>query len=85
MKDLEFNRGLFYLNFWDIHELIDDYTIDKMFSLHKKRYPYTHDKINLKNGFIRFQNANDDFEPGCLRGKHWELIKLDIVDFLREA
>lgn len=72
-------------DFWDIHELIDDYTIEKMFSLHKKRYPYTHDKIILKNNFVRFQNADVDFEPVCLREKYWELIKLDIVDFLKNV
>jgi hypothetical protein len=23
----------------------------------------------------------DDFDPICLKGKHWEIIKLDIIDF----
>lgn len=67
-------------DFWDIHELISDYSIEQMFTLHKKRYPYSHDEILLKNKFTEFTNADEDFDPVCLRGKHWEIIKLDIID-----
>ena len=71
-------------DFWDIHELKDDYTIAEMFALHEKRYPYTHDRELLINNFTDFSEADDDFEPDCLRGKHWELIKLDMIDFINE-
>ena len=71
-------------DFWDIHELREDYTIDQMFALHEKRYPYTHDKESLTVKFTDFKEADDDFEPDCLRGRYWEFIKLDIIDFVRE-
>jgi len=29
-------------DFWDIHELKDDYSIENMFALHKQRHSYTH-------------------------------------------
>jgi len=32
--------------------------------------------------FTDFSLADDDFEPVCLRRKQWELIKLDIIDFV---
>jgi len=33
--------------------------------------------------FIRpILNVDDDFDPVCLRGKYWELIKLDIAEAL---
>lgn len=35
-------------DFWDIHELKDDYTFEKMLALHEKRYPYNHDKAQMK-------------------------------------
>lgn len=70
-------------DFWDIHELKDDYTISKMFALHEKRYPYTHEKASLIKQFINFEEADDDFEPDCLRGKYWEFIKLDMIDFVK--
>ncbi len=68
-------------DFWDIHELKHDYSIAEMLTLHQKRYPYTHDRALLLNNFTDFSDADDDFEPNCLRGKHWELIKLDIIQY----
>lgn len=69
-------------DFWDIDRLRDDFTINEMFELHKKRYPYTHDRELLKQKFKDFSSADEDFEPLCLRGRHWELIKLDTIDFI---
>ena len=68
-------------DFWDIHELKNDYSIAEMFDLNLKRYPYTHDRALLINNFTDFSEADDDFEPNCLRGKHWELIKLDLIQY----
>jgi hypothetical protein len=28
---------------------------------------------------IDFKVADEDFDPRCLKGKHWELIKLDLL------
>jgi predicted nucleotidyltransferase component of viral defense system len=69
-------------DFWDLHELNDDYTMAAMLTLHEKRYPYTHDRAVLLQNFTDFSEADDDFEPDCLRGKHWELIKLDLTEFV---
>lgn len=69
-------------DFWDIHELKEDYSIAEMIALHEKRYPYTHDRELLIKNFTDFSEADDDFEPDCLRGRHWELIKLDIIEFV---
>jgi hypothetical protein len=77
------SRGGRKKDFWDIHELIDDYSIEEMLLLHEKRYPHAHDQITLRNKFTHFEDADIDFEPVCLKGKHWELIKLDIVDFIK--
>jgi hypothetical protein len=71
-------------DFWDIHELKDDYSISDMFTLHEKRYPYTHDRATLIDKFSDFKSAEDDFEPDCLKGKYWEFIKLDLLDFIKE-
>lgn len=71
-------------DFWDIDELKDDYSIEAMFALHEKRYPYTHDRETLIKKFTDFEEADDDFEPDCLKGKLWEFIKLDIIDFVKE-
>nr|WP_294922816.1 nucleotidyl transferase AbiEii/AbiGii toxin family protein [uncultured Flavobacterium sp.] len=75
-------RGGRKKDFWDIDQLRQDFTIKEMFELHYKRYPYTHDPELLKQQFTNFSSADEDFEPLCLRGRHWELIKLDIIDLI---
>jgi len=81
MKIDVISRGGRKKDFWDIHELKDDYSIEEMLALHKQRYPYTHDGDQIRRSFVNFENADDDFDPICLKGKHWEIIKLDIIDF----
>lgn len=76
------SRGGRKKDFWDIHELMNDYGVDEMFALHKKRHPYVHNRNELKHKFKDFENADIDFDPICLRGKHWTLIKLDIINFV---
>lgn len=71
-------------DFWDIHELKDDYSLSEMLNLHEKRYPYTHDRQLLLSKFTDFSEADDDFEPDCLRGKYWEFIKLDLIELIKE-
>jgi len=75
-------RGGRKKDFWDLHELLNDYTISQMLRLHKERYPYTHDRKGILYNFGKFEKADDDFDPVCLRGKYWELIKLDIAEAL---
>ncbi|MBK6833929.1 MAG: nucleotidyl transferase AbiEii/AbiGii toxin family protein [Bacteroidetes bacterium] len=84
MKTDVVSRGGRKKDFWDLHELMNDYTINEMFKLHKQRHPFTHDKAILKENFCSFTNADLDFDPVCLKGKHWELIKLDMIDLVKE-
>lgn len=69
-------------DFWDIHELMEDYSLIEMLELHHKRYPYTHDPALLLNRLTDFSNADLDFDPVCLLGKHWEVVKLDLIRFV---
>ena len=68
-------------DFWDIHELKNDYTLKQMLELHKRRHEYTHDANSIEKKFTDFSKADEDFDPICLRNKKWGLIKLDIIDF----
>jgi predicted nucleotidyltransferase component of viral defense system len=69
-------------DYWDLHELKDQYNIKDMMAFHLKRYPYTHNEKQILNNFVDFKEANDDFDPVCLRDKYWEFIKLDLIDFV---
>ena len=66
-------------DFWDLDELIEKYSIEQMIALHKQRYPHGHDEKVIRENFVDFERAEEDFTPICLRGKHWELIRLDFV------
>jgi hypothetical protein len=83
MKIDVISRGGRKKDFWDIHELMDDYSMEEMLDLRKQRYPYSHEQMEIKSSFSEFENVDDDFEPICLRGKYWEIIKLDMIDFAK--
>ncbi len=76
-------RGGRKKDFWDLHELMEHFSIKEMISLHKQRYPYSHDEALLRNNFTEFSLADMDFEPISLRGYYWELIKEDITEAIR--
>ena len=71
-------------DFWDLDELIGKYSIDQMIAMHRQRYPDGHDEKIIRENFVDFGRADEDFTPICLKGKHWELIKLDFVERLRK-
>ncbi|AFD07869.1 nucleotidyl transferase AbiEii/AbiGii toxin family protein [Solitalea canadensis] len=75
-------RGGRKKDFWDLHELLDNYSIHRMLDLHKIRYPYSHDRLLILNNLKDFEQAESDFNPTCLRGKYWEIIKLDFAEAL---
>ena len=70
-------------DFWDLDELFEKYSVEEMIVLHKQRYPHGHDEKVIRKNFVDFERADEDFTPICLKGKHWELIKLDFVERLR--
>ncbi len=67
-------------DFWDLHYFIDTISLDEMVTLYQKRYPYNDTIANIKQQLIDFNNAENDFEPNCLLGKSWEIIKLDFYE-----
>lgn len=75
-------RGGRKKDFWDVHALLDSFSIDEMLQWHEKRYPYGHNKELILNNFIDFSWADDDFDPICLLGKYWEFIKEDIQEYI---
>jgi hypothetical protein len=77
-------RGGRKKDFWDLHEVIEKYSPEQMIDLHYQRYPYRHDETIIRANFVDFSNADDDFEPICMRGKYWELIKLEIIEHVKE-
>jgi hypothetical protein len=67
-------------DFWDLHELMDHFSLNQMIKFYEKRYPYSLSKKELISQLTFFDNADEDFDPICLRNKYWELIKLDFEE-----
>ena len=71
-------------DFWDIHELLEKYTLNDMIDFYIKGNPYGDTKKELLNQIIDFSIAEDDFTPNCFKGKVWELIKLDFEELVKK-
>lgn len=67
-------------DFWDLHELLNTYSISQMLDLHQQRHEYTHDREQILANFTNFSSADKELNPVCLKCKEWELIKLDFVE-----
>lgn len=77
-------RGGRKKDFWDIHALLDTFTIGQMLEFHNERYPYSHNRDETIRQLVQFEDADNDFDPICLKQKYWELIKLDIHEKLED-
>lgn len=75
-------RGGRKKDFWDLHYYLDKMSLNEMISLFKKRYPYNDDFTKIKKQLVNFDLADTDFEPICLLGKTWEIIKLDFYEYI---
>lgn len=73
-------RGGRKKDFWDIHALLDYFTLDEMLHFYMKRYEYSFTKNEFISQLTNFETAESDPDPNCLQGKYWELIKLDIEE-----
>jgi predicted nucleotidyltransferase component of viral defense system len=70
-------------DFWDIHALIPLYSADEMIHFYKERNQYFNNTELLKQKLIDFEFAENDFNPVCLKQKHWELVKLELYNFFK--
>ncbi len=71
------NRGA-KKDFWDIHELLQHYSLKQMMEFYYKRYPGNSPMMVLKS-ITYFEQADEDEDPRCFRSRKWETIKKEIV------
>jgi len=82
MKMDVISRGGRKKDFWDLHELLNDYSLREMMALHKRRTEFTHDEAQIRRNLLDFAKADEEYEPICLRGKYWEFIKEDFEEVI---
>lgn len=79
MKMEAVNTGPRKKDFWDIHLLLDYYSLEDMLSIHRERHPYSHNRNDILDKLVSFENVETDPDPICYLDKNWQDIKLDII------
>ena len=77
-------RGGRKKDFWDVHELLEKYSLIELIKFYLKRYPYGSPQDEIITQLRDFSVAENDFTPNCFRGKDWEIIKLDFEDLVEK-
>ena len=67
-------------DFWDIHDLLETYSIEDMVSFALKRYPWSLTLDKIIDGFKRLPSFDDYTEIRCLKGKYWEFVSEDLME-----
>ena len=80
MKMNAIMRGGREKDFWDIHKLLNLYSLRQMLELHQRRHEWEHEDVKLLNSLLDFEEADSMADPRCLEGKDWDNIKLDFID-----
>jgi hypothetical protein len=75
------SRGGRKKDFWDMIEIIDHYDLARLLEIYREKYPYS-DIEEVLTGLTNFSSADEQEDPICLRGRIWELVKLDIEDIV---
>ncbi|MFI3259679.1 MAG: nucleotidyl transferase AbiEii/AbiGii toxin family protein [Rikenellaceae bacterium] len=78
-------RGGSKSDFYDLHALIERFTLSDLISLHEERYPSTHNRERLLEKLNNFTKADLTFDPISQRNISWEEIKIDIHEAVKEA
>ena len=68
-------------DFWDIHELLEHFTLEEMIHYGLQRNPSTLKADDITKSLCKAYETSQDSVIECLKGKYWELI----VDDLRIA
>lgn len=79
MKLHAINVGGRKKDFWDIHLLLDKYTLKEMISIYLQKYPWQNEE-EILNRLTDFKDINYDFDPICMMNKDWDIIRLDLIE-----
>jgi hypothetical protein len=65
-------------DFWDIAELLNDYSVDDFIRFYKQKYPSQILMISVPQAMIYFDEAEESEDPVSLKGQTWESVKKNI-------
>jgi len=65
-------------DFWDLHELLEHFSFDQMFSFYQARYP-NNSTIMIVKSITYFVETDLDSDPYSFKKLKWDKIKKDII------
>jgi hypothetical protein len=72
-------------DFWDIHELLNLFTLKDMIKWSIQRNPYTVTEKDIISGFSKLDKIIESPEGiDCFKGEYWELIKEDLKECIEK-
>ena len=71
-------------DFWDIHELLEYFTLDDLIQYGLQRSPYTLTKHDILDSLLHSETLTQDNAIVCLKGKYWELIVEDLQTIVKQ-
>ncbi|NTS40205.1 nucleotidyl transferase AbiEii/AbiGii toxin family protein [Flavisolibacter sp. BT320] len=72
------SRGGRKKDFWDLVEILSDYSLLHLMEVYKEKYPYN-DLADVERGLTNFATAEEVPDPICLRGRTWEGVKAVMI------
>lgn len=71
-------------DFWDLFELLQHYSLQKIIDWHQKKYPSQMLAISIPNAITYFVDADESEDPLGLKKQTWSQIKKGIQKAVRE-
>ena len=71
-------------DFWDLHELLEHYSLKQLIDWHKQKYPSQMLAISIPNAITYFVEANDSETPVSYKNQTWESVKKGISKAVRD-
>lgn len=61
-------------DFWDIAELLDEYSVEELIAFYKEKYS-SHDIFHLLRSLVYFEDAETQVDPNPLKKMTWKQVK----------
>ncbi len=71
-------------DFFDLAELLKNYSISQIIDWHKQKYPNQMFLISIPNAITYFEDAEESEDPVSLNGETWETVKDRIKKTVRD-
>ncbi len=71
-------------DFWDLHELLQHYSLQQIMDWHKQKYPGQMLAISIPHAITYFVDAEESETPVSFKNQTWESVKKSIQGVVRE-